>query len=180
MALTTQLWTLNALSVELGISSRVLGKRLSSLKPDDVEQQAGRQVKRWRLARVLKHLKAAGAKGEVDEQRIAGMVEDDKRMATELLFPAVTSSRYFRGFYLRHLHEDIGLTKPQALRAYGAAVLALHCAIGEFFAAVDAELSGDPLSENIEDHDIEVRIPPELRKLGELGPEAYAVRYWSQ
>ena len=59
MALTTQLWTLNALSVELGISSRVLGRRLSDLAPDQVEQQAGRQVKSWRLARALKHLKAA-------------------------------------------------------------------------------------------------------------------------
>jgi hypothetical protein len=69
MAMTTRLWTLNALATELGISSRVLGKRLSSLKPDDVEQQAGRQVKRWRLARALKHLKAAdpttaGSSGE--------------------------------------------------------------------------------------------------------------------
>ena len=59
MALTTQLWTLNAISVELGISSRVLGRRLSDLTPDQVDQQAGRQVKSWRLARVLRHLKAA-------------------------------------------------------------------------------------------------------------------------
>ena len=59
MALTTQLWTINALSVEFGISSRVLGRRLSDLPPDQVEHQAGRQVKRWRLARVLRHLKAA-------------------------------------------------------------------------------------------------------------------------
>jgi hypothetical protein len=59
MALTTQLWTINALATELGISSRVLGRRLSDLAPDDVEQQDGRQVKRWRLARALKHLKAA-------------------------------------------------------------------------------------------------------------------------
>ena len=58
MALTTQLWTINALSVELGISSRVLGRRLSDLAPDDVELQDGRQVKRWRLARALKHLRA--------------------------------------------------------------------------------------------------------------------------
>lgn len=59
MAMTTQLWTINALATELGISHRVLGRRLSDLAPDQVEQQAGRQVKRWRLVRVLKHLKAA-------------------------------------------------------------------------------------------------------------------------
>ncbi|MGH8588727.1 MAG: hypothetical protein ACREXX_05115 [Gammaproteobacteria bacterium] len=60
MALTTQLWTINALATELGISSRVLGKRLSDLKPDAEEQQAGRVVRRWRLARVLRHLETAG------------------------------------------------------------------------------------------------------------------------
>jgi hypothetical protein len=97
-------------------------------------------------------------------------------VVTELMFPALTGSRYFLGFFLAYLHEDVGLTKPQALRAYQAAVLALHYAIGEFFGAVDAELEG--LSEDTEDHDIEVRIPTELRKLCDLGPEAYAEKYW--
>ena len=59
MALTSTLWTINGLATELGISSRVLGRRLWDLPPDQVEHQAGRQVKFWRLARVLKHLKAA-------------------------------------------------------------------------------------------------------------------------
>jgi hypothetical protein len=170
MAMTTRLWTLNALSVELGISSRVLGKRLSNLAPDDVEQQASRQVKRWRLAHVLKHLKAAaGAKVEVDER----LIEDHKYVVTQFLFPALTGSRYFLGFFLAYLHEDVGLTKPQALGAYQAAVLALHYAIGEFYAGVDAELAGLPLSEDIEDHGLEVQIPTRLRKLCDLGPEAY-------
>jgi hypothetical protein len=40
LALTTQLWTINALATELGISHRVLGRRLSNLAPDEVEQQA--------------------------------------------------------------------------------------------------------------------------------------------
>lgn len=96
------------------------------------------------------------------------------------MFPGLISSRYFLGFFLAHLHEDVGLTKIQALRAYQAAVLALHYALGEFFAGVDAELDGEPLSENIEDHELEVQIPPGLRNLCKLGPEAYAVKYWSQ
>jgi hypothetical protein len=177
MAMNPQLWSLSGLSIELGIDRRTLAKRLSSLRPDGEGIEAGKTVRRWRLARVLRHLKAAGA--GADERRIAGMVEDHKHLVSEYLFPAAMGSRYLLGFFLAHLHEDIGLTKPQALRAYGAAVLALHYAIAEFFAGVDAELAGDPLSENIEDHDIEVCIPPELRKLGELGPEAYALKYWS-
>ena len=79
MALTTQLWTINALATDLGISSRVLGRRLSDLRPDEVEQQAGRQVKSWRLARVLKHLKVAdrtivgpcGATADAERARLA-------------------------------------------------------------------------------------------------------------
>jgi hypothetical protein len=95
------------------------------------------------------------------------------------MFPALTGSRYFLGFFLAYLHEDLGLTKPQALRAYGAAVIALHYALGEFYAGVDAEIAGEGLSEDIEDHEIEVRLPTELRKLCELGPEAYAAKFWS-
>jgi hypothetical protein len=70
------------------------------------------------------------------------------------------------------------LTKVQALQAYGAAVLTLHYALGEFFAGVDAELAGEPL--DIEDHEIKVQLPLELRKLCDLGPEAYAGKYWSR
>jgi hypothetical protein len=177
MAMTTRLWTLNALSLELGISSRVLDKRLSGLTPDAEEQQDGRQMKSWRLARVLRHLKAAGPRGTregVDER----LIEDHKHVVTEYLFPALTGSRYFLGFFLAYLHEDVGLTKPQALQAYGAVVIALHHALGEFFASVDAQVAGEPLPEDIEAHGLEVRIPTELRKLCDLGPEAYAAKYW--
>ncbi|MGH8564645.1 MAG: hypothetical protein ACREXW_11395 [Gammaproteobacteria bacterium] len=72
MAITSGLWTLNALSVELGIRYRTLGKKLSDLKPDEEERQAGRVVRRWRLARVLKHLKAAGGNG-IESDRPAGV-----------------------------------------------------------------------------------------------------------
>jgi hypothetical protein len=176
MALTTQLWTINALATELGISSRVLGRRLSDLRPDQVEQQEGRQVKRWRLARVLKHLKAASGNGS--QRGVNGKtvetIECHKHVVAQYMFPALLGSRYFLGFFLAHLHEDIGLTKVQALRAYGAACIALHYALGEFYAGVGAEVGG------IEDDELEVRIPPELRKLCDLGPEAYAEKYWSR
>lgn len=176
------LWSISSLSIELGIDRRTLGKKLSNLRPDGEGIEAGKTVRRWCLARVLRHLKAAdrstaGSRGaEVDSQ----LIEDHKHVVTQLMFPALTGSRYFLGFFLAYLHEDVGLTKPQALRAFQAAVLALHYAIGEFFGAVDTELAGEALSDDIEDHDIEVRIPPELRKLGELGPEAYAAEYWSR
>lgn len=172
MGMVQQLWSISGLSTELDIDRRTLSKRLSNLRPDGEGIEAGKTVRRWHLARVLKHLKAADrTSAGVDQQRI----EDHKHVVTQFMFPALTGSRYFLGFFLAYLHEDIGLTKIQALRAYQAAVLALHYAIGEFFGAVDAELDGEGLSE---DHDIEVRIPTELRKLCDLGPEAYAGKYW--
>ena len=174
MAMNPQLWSLSGLSIELG-TDRTLAKRLSNLRPDGEGIEAGKTVRRWRLARVLRHLKAADrTNAGVDEQRL----EDHKHVTTEFLFPAVMSSRYFLGFFLAYLHEDVGLTKPQALRAYQAAVLALHYAIGEFFAGVDAQVAGEGLSEDTEDHDIEVQVPTELRKLCDLGPEAYAEKNW--
>jgi hypothetical protein len=166
--------------LELNIDRRTLAKRLSNLRPDGEAIEGGKTVRRWRLARVLKHLKAAdrttagGAK--VDNM----VIEDHKHVVMEFLFPALTGGRYFLGFFLAYLHEDVGLTKVQALQAYGAAVLALHYALGEFFAGVDAELASEPL--DIEDHEIEieVQVPLELRKLCDLGPEAYAGKYWSR
>jgi hypothetical protein len=177
MPMTRQLWSISGLSAELGIDRRTLSKKLSDLRPDGEGIEGGKTVRRWYMARVLKHLKAADrttAKAEVDER----LIEDHKHVVTQFLFPALVSSRYFLGFFAAYLHEDIGLTKPQALRAYQAAVLALHYAIGEFFAGVDAEVTGEPLSENIEDHELEVQVPTELRKQCELGPETYAVKYW--
>jgi len=57
---TPQLWTLNALSNELGIDRRTLAKRLADLLPDR-EQKSGRGVdKSWRLARVIVHLGPPG------------------------------------------------------------------------------------------------------------------------
>jgi hypothetical protein len=175
MSMVRQLWSVSSLSIELGIDQRTLAKKLSNLRPDGEGIEAGKTVRRWYLARVLRHLKANGAKRGVDE-RMAGMVEDHRHLVTEFLFPAVMGSRYFLGFFLAHLHEDIGLTKSQALRAYGAGVLALHYAIGEFFAGVDAEVAGDPLSGNIEDHEIEVWMPSEPHELVKLGAEAYALK----
>jgi hypothetical protein len=170
------LWSINGLSVELGIDRRTLGKKFSNLRPDGEGIEGGKTVRRWYMARVLKHLKAADrTSAGVDEQ----LIEDHKHVVTEFLFPALTGSRYFLGFFVAYLHEDIGLTKVQALQAYGAVVIALHYAIAEFFAGVDAEVAGEPLSEDIENQEIEVRIPTELRKLCELGAEAYAGKYWS-
>ncbi len=58
MALQAQLWSLNALSTELDRDRRSLARRLEDLTPDEQVKHAGRQIKRWRLRRVLAHLDA--------------------------------------------------------------------------------------------------------------------------
>lgn len=63
--MTPQLWTVNALSNELGIDRRTLAKRLADLEPDK-ETKSGRGIdKSWRLARVIAHLQ--GPAPESDE-----------------------------------------------------------------------------------------------------------------
>jgi hypothetical protein len=112
MPMTRQLWSISGLSAELGIDRRTLSKKLSDLRPDGEGIEGGKTVRRWYMARVLKHLKAADrttAKAEVDER----LIEDHKHVVTQFLFPALVSSRYFLGFFAAYLHEDIGLRNPK-------------------------------------------------------------------
>jgi hypothetical protein len=46
MAMTKQLWSINALSVELGIDRRTLAKRLADLPPDEEKKIGARIEKR--------------------------------------------------------------------------------------------------------------------------------------
>ena len=59
MGMIRQLWSVNGLSVELGVDRRTLSKRLSGLHPDGEGIEGGKTVRRWHLMHVLKHLQAA-------------------------------------------------------------------------------------------------------------------------
>jgi hypothetical protein len=52
-----RLWSVNSLSIELGIDRRTLSKKLADLRPDD-EGIEGGKTRRWHLAHALKHLQA--------------------------------------------------------------------------------------------------------------------------
>ena len=51
-----QLWSLNSLSVELGVDRRTLARKLGGLDPDETVRQGRRISRRYLLARVIDHL----------------------------------------------------------------------------------------------------------------------------
>ncbi|MDQ3565918.1 MAG: hypothetical protein M3436_18085 [Pseudomonadota bacterium] len=175
MAITTQLWTISGLSIELVIDRRTLAKRLASLRPDDMRTEGGKQIKRWRLSRVLAHLQGNG-KSEAAYDR-----EALEEMVCRSIYPAVVSSRYFRGLTINYLRQDLGVPTVDALRAYQVACLGLCYALAEFFKLVNDSLDGVAEREEIPPADLadfEVLAPSCFEELKNIGPEAYAAKYW--
>ena len=65
-----RLWTLNALAVELGRDRRTLARLLEDLPPDDAQTDtAGREHRRWRLARVIEHIYASTDEIDLNAER---------------------------------------------------------------------------------------------------------------
>ena len=69
MAIHAQLYALNTLAVELGKDRRTLARKLDGLLPDSDKIERGKQVKRWRLTRVLEHINLQGAKLNLEQER---------------------------------------------------------------------------------------------------------------
>jgi len=80
-----KLWTLNALAVELGHDRRTLARKLEGLAPDDETAHGGRVTRRWRLRRVVEHLYAAPAHGELNpaQERARRDAEQADRIAMQ-------------------------------------------------------------------------------------------------
>jgi len=56
MGMQRQLWSLNALSNELGMDRRTLAKRLQSLPPSETKEYDNRTEKLWHMADVVEHM----------------------------------------------------------------------------------------------------------------------------
>lgn len=50
------LWSISALSLELGIDRRTLAKKLSDVPADEITKSGKRDYKKWKLANVINHL----------------------------------------------------------------------------------------------------------------------------
>lgn len=110
MSMTPELWSISGLSVELGIDRRTLNKRLSGLRPDAERREAGKTVKRWRLARVLRHLdlQSRGNGQSQASNHLLVLLNQDAELVCRHLYPSILSSRYFRGLTINYLRQDLG------------------------------------------------------------------------
>lgn len=79
-----QLWTLNALAVELDRDRRALAKALDELTPDEqTTDAAGRVSRKWRMARVFSHLAGAGEALDGNAERARKDKESADKLALE-------------------------------------------------------------------------------------------------
>lgn len=79
-----QLWTLNALAVELGRDRRALARALDELTPDDkTADAAGRVSRKWRMARVFSHLMGSGEALDGNAERARKDKESADKLALE-------------------------------------------------------------------------------------------------
>jgi hypothetical protein len=123
MAMQRQLWSINALSNELGRDRRTLAKLLSDLPPAEEKHVGKRIEKRWQLLDVLHHLSEPQA---VEDNFEAWMLDH----LSKRLFPALVNSSAFVGTMLSN-GIDEGLTKHQAVRMLQTAMLAIISGLDE-------------------------------------------------
>jgi len=108
------------------------------------------------------------------------MLNQDEELVCRHLYPSILSSKYFRGLTINYMRQDLGIPTVDALRAYQAACLGLCYAIAEFFEGARASLDGIELEE-IPLADLahfEILAPSCFEELKDIGPEAYAAKYW--
>lgn len=199
MAMTRQNWTLNALSIELCQDRRALGRKLSTLRPDEEKTSGGKVTKRWKLSRVLAHLEGRlpagrhGGNGSAaldDDRQTEAMLGEHHEFAellTKHVYPALLDSRAMRRYLPALLVAEIGISKPQALRAFQLVAFTLSFAMTQFLKTVESELDGTPLPETdtawtkLYFHgapEIKFTPPPCVLELGKIGTEAYAAKHW--
>jgi hypothetical protein len=156
MAMQKKLWSISALATELGLDRRTLSKRLEGLPPIEENRVGGRIEKRWHLADVLEHFKKPRARPAIDP------VEKMKEIVGQKMYPSLVSSRTFRNILMHGIHEEMGLTKVQAMRCYQFASAALLWAFSEIH----------------EDEEMKFAIPDNIKEMHDLGLDDYVTKHW--
>ena len=104
MALTRQAWSINALSVELGLDRRTLGKRLDGLRP---LEEGPRGSKLYGLTDVIRHLRHFDERGVgVPSSRNDGTTKDQLKYHGDFMV----------NLTIRYLFYMLGQTIPGVLR----------------------------------------------------------------
>lgn len=158
-------WSLSALSVELAVDRRTLGKRLQHVPPVAIQHCGNRIEKKWLLRDVIPYVDGSAA-----EQQQSGE-EDAKEMLKSWcgreMYPALIDSPEFIGLLTGSLTSELGLTKAQTLKAYQLVTMAIMWALSAGFDDEHMKFSilGDSLTRDLSDKSV-----PEL--------EAYAKEHW--
>ena len=164
-----KLWSINALSVELGIDRRTLSKRLDNLPPAETKRLKNRTEKSWALQAVVEHLnrsnKPKSTKNEAAEIAAAErMLENIKLFLGDKLIPDVINHPAFCNLIINGVSEELGITKAQAVQAYRFAGLAVVVAVDKLLGELRYDMPEDgPYWE-----------------LGTLGIEGFALKYYSE
>jgi len=156
MAMQKKLWSINGLANELEIDRRTLAKRLEGLPAATVKKMGSRTEKRWYLADVLEHFKNPRAKPAFDP------VEEMKEIVGQKMFPTLLCSRAFQNILMHGTHEEMGLTKVQAMRVYQFACVALLWGFSEIH----------------EDEDMVYVVPDHIKEMRDMGLDAYVEENW--
>jgi hypothetical protein len=154
MAMQKKTWSINALSTELDLDRRTLAKRLDGLAPATEKKVGDRTEKRWHLADVLAHFE--------NPKPADDFIAEQKKMVGALMYPALVSAEAFQNIIMHGVHEEIGLTKVQAMRVYQLACVAVLWGFNEIH----------------EDEGIEYAIPDHVKDMQETGLDAYVEKHW--
>lgn len=82
MAMTKKRWSINALSVELGLDRRTLARRLEDVEPAESKEVGDRTVKTFWLADVFLALSSPGSESEME--RLARVRADNVEFDLEV------------------------------------------------------------------------------------------------
>src|SRR3989344_974024 len=136
MSLQSKLYTLNALSTELGYDRRSLGKWLDTLPPAETEPDGAR---RWRMRDVLDHIAAREKRSAAPAEQQTAQDEIHEWIAHQLV-PAIFGSKTFVSTFTGALRTEMGMSKVDALRAYMYMLIALTAEIEHAGVSIGIEL----------------------------------------
>jgi hypothetical protein len=136
MAMSKQLWSLNALSVELQYDRRTLGKWLSDLKPADEKPRGG---KLYFLKDVLRHIK------QLPQETLMEAIPDDR----------IDFTISYTVAYMGHM---VGKNLPNILRTSAACEPQTALDVADFIMLVYCDFA-DKLCEELHVTKIDPKIP---------------------
>ncbi|MCH2160100.1 MAG: hypothetical protein MK096_15125 [Oleiphilaceae bacterium] len=169
-----KLWSINALSNELGIDRRTLSKRLEDLTPAKEKKLSNRVEKQWYLDEVVKHLNASKKVKKLERRPYYRFSETELEEFTSETIKDFIAAEYvpktiengiFINMIVNGVADELGISKEKAVTAYKLACLGIIYATGDGF----------------QDEDMCFKIGEDtmIQELGRIGNKAFAEKHFS-